>query len=89
VPWTRGVIQQCHCWHLGNIEAVKLNVRFGVPFGHIQTCSNSIEDAHLINMSTFEADEHLQARCLLPRLPRLGRNGARQIPPRLIWLPCH
>jgi len=40
-------------------------------------------------MSTFEADEHLQARCLLPRLPRLGRNGARQIPPRLIWLPCH
>jgi len=34
---------------------------------------NSIEDAHLKNMGTFETDEHLQARCLLPRLPRLGR----------------
>jgi hypothetical protein len=51
---------------------------------------NSIEDAHLKNMGTFETDEHLQARCLLPRLPRLGRNGDRQgSSPEMIWLPCH
>jgi hypothetical protein len=43
----------------------------------------STEDAHLKSMSTFEADEHLQARCLLPRLPRLGRNGARQDRPEI------
>jgi hypothetical protein len=31
------------------------------------------EGAHVKNMNTFETNEHLQARCLLPRLPRLGR----------------
>jgi len=52
---------------------VKLNVRFGVPFGHIQRCSNSIEDAHLINMSTFEADE-ASSGTLSPASPTASRS---------------
>ena len=61
---------------------------------HTAKVLNSTEDAYVESMSTFEVDEHLQERGLLPLLPRLGRmaaNGDRTdtVPLRLISLPCH
>jgi hypothetical protein len=61
---------------------------------HISKMLNSTEDAHVESMSTFEVDEHLQKRGLLPLLPRLDRmaaNGDRTdtVPLTLISLPCY
>jgi hypothetical protein len=51
------------CWHLGDIEAVPLNVALGF-FADVPKVLNSTEDAHLKvwapsrTLSIFETDDH-------------------------------
>ena len=88
--------REVRLWHLADIEAVPLDVRFWAPFGH------PAEDAHTETRSTFEADAHFgslrrwdTARPIRDKkLPTNRSDGPKhhgKNKPRSDWVPigCH